>query len=85
MTTRRTEYSDDVILYNEDPMDVLREEDDSGTLKDELDDEDLIDWNSEYFLDMYLSLVQYCEDNHHPFMNKITFNQFCNFMLAHNK
>lgn len=85
MTTRRTEYSDEVILYNEDPIDILTEEESQGTLVDELTEEDLMDWNSEYFLDMYMSLIQYCEDNHHPFMKNITFNSFCNFMLAHNK
>jgi hypothetical protein len=79
---KRTEFVDDVIFFNykEDPLVQEEESDDEEPLK--LDPESWQDWNSEHLLNMYMSLKEYCEDNGINFMDKVTFNSFCEFIFA---
>lgn len=85
MTTRRTEFVDDVILYSKkEPTFQENDEEDEHFTEEDLSPEEWHDWNSEYLMDMYLGLVGYCEDNHFRFMNNITFHSFCEFILAAN-
>jgi hypothetical protein len=80
----RTEFKDDVVLFTRDPFDV---DDTSGHSQDEvfsvseLDPESWEDWHSEKLLNVYLSLIEYCEDvSSVNFMTGISFNRFCEFV-----
>jgi hypothetical protein len=80
----RTEFKDDVVLFTRDPFDV---DDAGGHSQDEvfsvseLDPESWEDWHSEKLLNVYLSLIEFCEDvSNINFMNGISFNRFCEFV-----
>lgn len=81
---RRTEFSDDVIMYSTEP---IVEDDDTSQDEEEfeLDPESWQDWHSEHLLNMYMSLISYCEDTGTKFMNGISFNTFCNFISGYSK
>ena len=79
----RTEYHDDVVLFsNED--NIQENDQDEAFSESELDPESLQDWHSQDLLNMYMSLVEYCETSKN-FMKNITFNMFCNFILQYYK
>lgn len=80
----RTEFTDDVILFTRDPFDI---EDTRGHSQDEvfsvseLDPESWEDWHSEKLLNVYLGLIEFCEEvSSVNFMSGISFNQFCEFI-----
>lgn len=52
---------------------------DDGDCEDNLNPEDLHDWNSEELLNLWMSIVEYHEDWYLP-LNR-TFHQFCEFAL----
>ena len=79
-----TEFKEDVVLFSYDPLDVDDHDEnsqDEAFSVSELDPESWQDWHSEKLLNVYLSLIEYCEDvsakNH---MNGISFNTFCEFI-----
>lgn len=85
--TKRTEYGDDVVLYsNEEPIDL-----DETTIQDEyfseseLDVESWQDWYSQDLLNMYMSLVEYCETAPKNFLENISFPTFCTFISSYSK
>lgn len=71
-------------LNNDYAYEVNNEETDVSTSEDEesieLDPETWQDYNSEHLLNMYMSLVDYCETQGLQFMKETSFNQFCNFI-----
>jgi hypothetical protein len=70
--------------YYEDAFNGEEEYDESENDEepDTLAPEEWMDWNSEHLLNMWMSLVQYREDNHltNSVMNFATFNEFCEFV-----
>lgn len=72
---RRTEYYDDVILFNSEPIETIIHDESVWEPfdPDTLDPESWQDWFSEDLLNMYFE-VSGC-----------TFNEFCNFMYANRK
>ncbi len=69
---------------NDYAYEVNTEETDVSTSEDEeeleLDPETWQDWNSEHLLNMYMSLVDYCQTQGLPFMNKVSLNDFMHFI-----
>lgn len=79
----RTEFKDDVVLFVRDPLDVddFENSQDEVFSVSELDPESWQDWHSEKLLNVYLSLIEYCEDvSMFNYMNGISFNTFCEFI-----
>lgn len=68
------EYDD--VVYTENEQD---QEDDNDPIV--LDPESWHDWNSEHLLNMYMSLVEYCETQGLTFMKNVPFNDFCHFIF----
>lgn len=52
-------------------------------VQEPLDPQTWQDWNSEHLLNMYLSLVDYCDVQGLTFMRGVTFSQFNNFIYNH--
>lgn len=81
--SQRTEFKDDVILFAKDPLiidDDTHSQDEVFSVS-ELDPESWEDWHSEKLLNVYLSLIEFCEDTSSVnYMTGITFNQFCEFI-----
>lgn len=80
----RTEFKDDVVLFSYDPLDVdehnENSQDDVFSVS-ELDPESWQDWHSEKLLNVYLSLIEYCEEvSLINYMNGISFNTFNEFI-----
>lgn len=75
---------DDVILFNEDPyVDDLDNSQDEQFSVSELDQESWQDWYSEDLLNMYLSLIEYCEEvSLVNYMSGISFNTFCEYVSS---
>lgn len=79
----RTEFKDDVVLFNKDPLDIVEFENSQDEVfsVSELDPESWQDWHSEKLLNVYLSLIEYCEDvSMKNYMDGISFNTFCEFI-----
>jgi hypothetical protein len=55
-------------------------EDEDETMVD-LDPESWQDLNSQHLLNMYMSLVEYCETQGLQFMTNVSFNDFCHFIF----
>jgi len=72
-------------FHNDYAGDVNQEDANIDTSDDEveepLDPQAWQDWNSEHLLNMYMSLVDYCETQGLPFMCNVSFNQFNHFIL----
>lgn len=75
---QNNDYADDV--NQEDAFYATEDQEDDDTTA-ELDPESWQDWNSEHLLNMYMSLVDYCETQGLQFMKSITFNEFCHFIF----
>lgn len=71
-------------LNNDYAYEVNNEETDVSTSEDEeeveLDPETWQDYNSEHLLNMYMSLIEYCESQGLPFMRNLPFNDFIHFI-----
>lgn len=65
---------DDIVHYTSD-----QDQDDDDPIV--LDSESWHDWNSEHLLNMYMSLVEYCETQGLDFMKNVPFNDFCHFIF----
>lgn len=69
---------------NDYAYEVNTEETDVSTSEDEeeieLDPETWQDWNSEHLLNMYMSLVEYCQTQGLHFMNNVSLNDFMHFI-----
>lgn len=65
-------------VNTEDDIDLTEDQDDDDNI--DLDAEAWQDWHSEHLLNMYMSLVEYCNTQGLPFMRLVTFNDFCNFI-----
>lgn len=80
----RTEFHDDVVLFAGDAFDVDgadRHSQDEVFSVSELDPESWEDWHSEKLLNVYLSLIEYCEEvSVVNFMTGVSFNKFCDFI-----
>lgn len=82
--TKQSEFYEDVVLFsNEDPEDI--EETTSQESEIELDPESWQDWHSQDLLNMYMSLVEYCETTEFNFMKNITYESFCTFISSYSK
>ena len=68
-----SEYDDTVHYTSE------QDQDDDEPI--DLDPESWHDWNSEHLLNMYMSLVDYCETQGLTFMKNVPFNDFCHFIF----
>jgi hypothetical protein len=71
------DYADDINQEDVDPTEDQDVDDDPH----ELDPESWHDWNSEHLLNMYMSLVEYCNSQGLQFMMGVTFNDFCHFIF----
>jgi hypothetical protein len=81
---KRTEFSDDVVMNNDEGPDIQSDEEEPDPFHpDELDPEAWHDWHSEHLLNMYMSLTEYCEMQGLQFMKRMTFNEFCDFLYVH--
>jgi hypothetical protein len=72
------DYSNDI---NQEDIDDPTEDQDVDDGPHELDPESWHDWNSEHLLNMYLSMVEYCQTQGLNFMQGVTFNDFCHFIF----
>ena len=75
---RNNDYADDV--NQEDAYYATEDQEDDDTNTD-LDPESWQDWNSQHLLNMYMSLVEYCDAQGLQFMKGVTFNDFCHFIF----
>lgn len=75
---RNDEYVDELFPRDENSTHDQDQEDDGPA---DLDPESWHDWNSEHLLNMYMSLVDYCETQGLGFMRDISFNDFCHFIF----
>lgn len=76
---QNNDYADDV-NHEDDALYTAEDQDDEDTGPD-LDPESWQDWNSAHLLNMYMSLVEYCETQGLQFMKTVTFNDFCHFIF----
>ena len=84
--SRRTEFSDDVVLYShEDECDEPEDDEYDPFHETDLDAEAWQDWHSEHLLNMYMSMVEYNRTQGLVYFDKISFHMFCNFIYAHYK
>ncbi len=72
------DYADDI---NQEDIDPTEDQDADDDGPHELDPESWHDWNSEHLLNMYMSLVEYCDSQGVHFMRSVTFNDFCHFIF----
>ena len=67
--------------YDEVVFDQQQDQDDGDDGPIDLDPESWHDWNSEHLLNMYMSLVDYCETQGLTLMKNVAFNDFCHFIF----
>lgn len=72
------DYADDL---NQEDAPYATEDQDDDDSRTELDPESWQDWNSQHLLNMYMSLVEYCDTQGLQFMKTVTFNDFCHFIF----
>lgn len=65
---------------NTEDLDPTEDQDEDDNASVDLDPESWQDWNSEHLLNMYMSLVDYCDAQGLSYMKNVTFNNFCNFI-----
>ena len=74
---RNNDYADDI---NQEEA-LAAEDQDDDTNECDLDPEAWQDWNSEHLLNMYMSLVDYCDTQGLTYMKSVSFNDFCHFIF----
>ena len=72
------DYAEDI---NQEDIDPAEEHDADDDGPHELDPESWHDWNSQHLLNMYMSMVEYCNSQGVQFMDGVTFNDFCHFIF----